>query len=96
MRKLVQEFTQQWDLKLKVFNPLISTDDDFYDAVFALDVLEHIPEDMENVFLRNMFCSLNENGVAIIGMPSLESQPYASYQSKQGHINCKSSPDLKN
>jgi hypothetical protein len=36
-----------------------------------------------------------ERGVAIIGMPSLESQPYASEQSRLGHVNCKSAPDLK-
>jgi len=28
-------------------------------------------------------------------MPSLESQRYASPQSKAGHVNCKSGPDLK-
>jgi hypothetical protein len=28
-------------------------------------------------------------------MPSLESQPYASRLSKEGHVNCKSQPALK-
>ena len=31
----------------------------------------------------------------ILGMPSLESQQYASPQSKAGHVNCKSGEDLK-
>jgi hypothetical protein len=31
----------------------------------------------------------------VIGLPSLESQPYASPQSKAGHVNCKSGPELK-
>lgn len=31
----------------------------------------------------------------IIGMPSHESQAYASPQSKAGHVNCKSGKDLK-
>jgi len=31
----------------------------------------------------------------IVGMPSLESQTYASAASKAGHINCKSGPDFK-
>ena len=31
----------------------------------------------------------------IVGMPSLESQKYASYKSKKGHINCKTGDDLK-
>ena len=29
-------------------------------------------------------------------MPSIESQKYASYKSKIGHINCKTGDDLKN
>ena len=32
---------------------------------------------------------------AIIGMPSLESQAYASPASKAGHVNCKSMPELR-
>ena len=31
----------------------------------------------------------------IIGMPSIESQVYASPGSKLGHVNCKSGPELK-
>ena len=34
--------------------------------------------------------SLQDNGSAIIGMPSLESQEYASPSSRAGHVNCKS------
>jgi 2-polyprenyl-3-methyl-5-hydroxy-6-metoxy-1,4-benzoquinol methylase len=66
-----------------------------YDAVYALDVLEHIPRDQEHLFLQNSIGTLEPNGVAIFGMPSLESQPYASPQSKAGHVNCKSMPDFK-
>ena len=66
-----------------------------FDAVFSLDVLEHIPIEQEETFLHNVFSCLSKNGAAIIGMPSLESQEYASYQSKIGHINCKSAPALR-
>jgi 2-polyprenyl-3-methyl-5-hydroxy-6-metoxy-1,4-benzoquinol methylase len=66
-----------------------------FDAAFALDVLEHIPPDREDQFLRNLVASLNETGVAVIGMPSLESQAYASEQSRAGHVNCKSGDALK-
>ncbi|WP_315806253.1 MULTISPECIES: class I SAM-dependent methyltransferase [unclassified Bradyrhizobium] len=66
-----------------------------YDAVYALDVLEHIEPAKERLFLSNAFGSLDPDGAAIIGMPSLESQPYASAQSKIGHINCKTGPDLQ-
>lgn len=66
-----------------------------FDAVYALDVLEHIDQAKEPLFLKNTFASLGPHGVGIIGLPSLESQPYASPQSKAGHVNCKSAPELK-
>ncbi len=66
-----------------------------FDAVYALDVLEHIDPSSEHVFLKNAFAPLGPHGVAIIGLPSLESQIYASPQSKIGHVNCKTAPELK-
>jgi len=66
-----------------------------FDCVYSLDVLEHIEPRHEQIFLKNAFAPLDGNGVGIIGIPSLESQPYASEQSRIGHINCKSAPVLK-
>lgn len=66
-----------------------------YDGVFALDVLEHIAAKDEHTFIANATAPLTPHGVAIIGMPSLESQVYASPTSRAGHVNCKSMPDLK-
>jgi len=66
-----------------------------YDGVYALDVLEHINAKDELTFLKNAFAPLSQHGVAIIGMPSLESQAYASPTSRAGHVNCKSLPELK-
>lgn len=66
-----------------------------YDGIYALDVLEHIQPEDEHVFLRNMVKSLDAHGTIIIGMPSLESQIYASPISVEGHVNCKTMPDLK-
>jgi 2-polyprenyl-3-methyl-5-hydroxy-6-metoxy-1,4-benzoquinol methylase len=66
-----------------------------FDGMYALDVLEHILPANEERFLANMAASLTEHGVMIIGMPSLESQIYASPLSKEGHVNCKTMPDLK-
>lgn len=66
-----------------------------YDAIYSLDVLEHIETENEDTFLRHALQSLDEHGTMIVGMPSLESQAYASPQSKAGHVNCKSGKDLK-
>ena len=62
---------------------------------YILDVLEHIDKKDEDLFMKNSLLSLEDQGAMIIGMPSLESQIYASPQSKAGHVNCKSGEDLK-
>ena len=66
-----------------------------FDAIYSLDVLEHIEPEREQGFILNMMASLKATGAMIVGMPSLESQAYASPQSKAGHVNCKSGPVLK-
>jgi 2-polyprenyl-3-methyl-5-hydroxy-6-metoxy-1,4-benzoquinol methylase len=49
-----------------------------YDGMYSLDVLEHIDPKDEYLFLKNMTAALTEHGTLVIGMPSLESQDYAS------------------
>jgi 2-polyprenyl-3-methyl-5-hydroxy-6-metoxy-1,4-benzoquinol methylase len=66
-----------------------------FDGAFALDVLEHINASEEHHFWNNICKSITPNATAIIGMPSLESQAYASEASKIGHVNCKTGSDLK-
>ena len=66
-----------------------------YDGAFSLDVLEHIPAQDERDYMANACASLGPNGVLILGMPSLQSQQYASPPSKAGHVNCKDAPELK-
>ena len=66
-----------------------------YDAIYSLDVFEHIPSDLEDKFIGNIHKSLKKNSVLIIGIPSLESLEYASPASKEGHINCKTGRDFK-
>src|SRR6184192_4158366 len=66
-----------------------------HDAIYSLDVIEHISCGDEHTYLNNLCLSLEENGVLIIGTPSAESQVYASPSSKLGHINCKNGPELK-
>jgi len=66
-----------------------------YDGIYALDVLEHIQPADEQRFLENTVASLAPHGAVIFGIPSLESQAYASPISREGHVNCKSMPDFK-
>ena len=85
----------QWEFDAFVHDMLSGPVPGSYDGVYALDVLEHIETAKEHVFLTNMVKSLSAHGIAVLGMPSLESQTYASPNSKAGHVNCKSSPDFK-
>jgi len=67
-----------------------------FDAIYALDVLEHIYEIDEDRALFNITKALAPDGVCIIGMPSKESQPYASPISRAHHVNCKTEDELRN
>lgn len=87
--------SEYWQKNAQVHDILSGPFAQIQDAVYCLDVFEHIVPEQENVILSNLKNSLGDNGVAIIGIPSLESQAYASPASKQGHVNCKSGEDFK-
>jgi 2-polyprenyl-3-methyl-5-hydroxy-6-metoxy-1,4-benzoquinol methylase len=83
-----------WIYEAKVLDLLQDPIEGCYDAIYSLDVLEHIPQEREREVLTKICGALDPNGAVIIGMPSLESQEYASPPSRAGHINCKTMPDL--
>ena len=66
-----------------------------YDGIYSLDMLEHIPTSEEDGVLNRLVSALEETGALIIGMPSFESQAYASAPSRAGHINCKTEGQLR-
>jgi 2-polyprenyl-3-methyl-5-hydroxy-6-metoxy-1,4-benzoquinol methylase len=66
-----------------------------YDAVYLLDVLEHIPTKIEKKFIKNINSSVKKNGLMVVGIPSLEFQKYSRDKKSSGHINCKSGDQLK-
>jgi len=85
----------KWTFECKTHDLLAGPMPGKFDGAYALDVLEHILPEHEQTFIRNMAAPLEPHGVMILGMPSLESQPYASPLSKEGHVNCKTMPDFK-
>ncbi|MDG2060219.1 MAG: methyltransferase domain-containing protein [SAR86 cluster bacterium] len=87
--------SEDWPIESKTHNILEGPLEKKYEAIYSLDVLEHIPPSQENIYMKNIISSLYDNSVLIIGMPSIESQDYASPASKEGHINCKSGRGLK-
>lgn len=86
---------KDWPVELFIHDILKGPVPGQFDAAYCLDVLEHIDPVDEALFVRNMASSIDPNGIAVFGIPSLESQIYASKQSKIGHVNCKSGYDLK-
>lgn len=66
-----------------------------FDAAVSLDVIEHIPPALEDVFLANLVAPLSQNATCIIGTPNITSQQYASENSRAGHINLKDHATLR-
>lgn len=66
-----------------------------YEGGFALDVLEHIDPEDGFKFWKNITSVLGNDATFIVGMPSIESQVYASPKSKAGHVNCMSGDQLR-
>lgn len=87
--------SEQWPIELREHNIMNGpVEEEAFDGVFSLDVMEHIPQESEDIYLANMCRCLKPHGSLIIGMPSIESQPHASQISKDGHVNCKRQEDL--
>jgi SAM-dependent methyltransferase len=85
----------RWPFECRVHDMLDGPLQPPFDAAYSLDVIEHIETKDERRFLGNIRDSLADDGVLIVGTPSLESQVYASPNSKAGHVNCKDAPSLK-
>lgn len=66
-----------------------------YDAVYSLDVLEHISPEREGYYMKNLVSVLSSSGICIIGTPNQTASVHASVWSQEGHINLKSEPTLR-
>ena len=90
-----QRRSERWPVEAHFHDILQAPLPNKHDGIYSLDVIEHIPRTEEHLYLNNLRDSLTDDGVLIIGSPSLESQTYASPPSKEGHVNCKSGEELK-
>jgi len=86
---------ERWPIDIRLHDILEGPVSGEFDGVYSLDVLEHIEQEKEGLFIANIVRSLHDQGVVIIGMPSLQSQEYASPPSREGHVNCKDAFGLK-
>lgn len=90
-----QRMRESWPFECFLHDILTGPLPGEFEAAYSLDVLEHIPASQERVYMENVAKCLTPDGVLIVGMPSLESQAYASEPSRKGHVNCKTGEELK-
>ncbi len=65
------------------------------DAIYSIDVLEHIDPAKEATFMNRLVACLPEDGVMITGTPNISAAQYASPCSAVQHINLKSQKTLR-
>jgi 2-polyprenyl-3-methyl-5-hydroxy-6-metoxy-1,4-benzoquinol methylase len=85
----------RWPFECKVHDMLAGPVEGSFDGAYAMDVLEHIAPEKEDLFISNLARSLSDRGVLIAGIPSIQSQAHASPPSRAGHVNCKDAAGLK-
>lgn len=78
----------EWDFRFRPYPRNV-------DAIYMLDVIEHLFPWEEETFLRNVFGSMNEDGVLIIGTPNRYADRFASEHSRHGHLNLKEPHELR-
>lgn len=66
-----------------------------FDAAYSLDVIEHIPQKKEKLFISNVVQALTKDSIFIVGTPNIEASKHASPASAIGHINLKSQKTLR-
>ena len=69
--------------------------DEPLDAVYMVDVSEHVFPAEEKELMENIVASLTDVGVAVIGTPNKTAEVYASANSRLGHVNLKDHQSLR-
>ncbi len=90
-----ERMNSRWTFEVRQHDLLAGPFPGEFDAAYAMDVIEHIVPSDEILFIKNIVKSLAPQGILILGSPSFESQIYASPQSKTGHVNCKTAPQMR-
>jgi hypothetical protein len=67
-----------------------------FDLAYSLDVVEHIPADMEHKYYKNIVGGLAKRSMAVIGTPNKTAEAWQSENSRVGHINLKTFDALRN
>jgi len=90
-----ERMNPHWPIDVRVHDMLDGPVPGTFDAAYALDVLEHIRAEDEHRFIANAIAPLTPEGIAIFGMPSLESQTHASRRARPDMSICKTGDAFK-
>jgi len=66
-----------------------------YELAYSLDVVEHIPPELDDGYYKNIARSLGKRSMAIVGTPNKTAEAYQSEHSRIGHINLKTHEALR-
>ena len=66
-----------------------------FDAIYLVDVIEHVFTHEENRFLENICLSLKNNGICLIGTPNKTAEKFATKFSKEAHVNLKDESGMR-
>lgn len=78
------------NIEFKVFDFRREVPSGRFDAVFSIDVIEHIEKQYSDIFMKHTVSILEKDGICIIGTPNITAKKYASPQSKKYHVNWQS------
>ncbi len=75
------------NIKFELFNICEKVPAYKFDAIYSVDVIEHLDRKLTGPFVENALKSLTPGGVYIVGTPNKTANRWASRQSRIQHIN---------
>lgn len=83
--------------KFYKLDAVLTVPETIYDAIYALDVIEHLVPGKEKAFLLNITKGLKKDGICIIGTPNITAEEYAenTHRSAVQHINLMGHKELR-
>ncbi|MDR3623854.1 MAG: class I SAM-dependent methyltransferase [Chlamydiales bacterium] len=75
------------NVEFEVQNVLQKSTQELWDAVISFGFIENVLLENVSKFFKKITSSLKEDGLAVIGTPSLISQQFVSETSKKGYVN---------
>jgi hypothetical protein len=90
-----QRHSQRWPIEAHLHDIFENPLPHLYDGLYSLDMFERISRSEELRYLNNISASLSDDGILIVGSPSVGSGLHNSLRDKEDHPNSRSGAELK-